>query len=154
MLDRVSKGCQETICQQMVIALTVWPAVARKKLYWFLFLTHNTNIRIRSFCVNSIVGLNVAECIVHPSSTTAIIAKLLWAINEILFTQRYKLSSFLEMLAFKRSRLENKKKNKKQKQSERTLMKIWPIQYVTFYLHLPVNALESERVVGYIKPEF
>ena len=115
MLDRVSKGCQETICQQMVIALTVWPAVARKKLYWFLFLTHNTNIRIRSFCVNSIVGLNVAECIVHPSSTTAIIAKLLWAINEILFTQRYKLSSFLEMLAFKRSRLENKKKKQKTK---------------------------------------
>ena len=67
--------------------------------------THRGQVGVGDLGVDTIVVLDVLEGEVHESSITAVVAPLLWAVYEILLTQRDEFASLAEMLSFKCSGL-------------------------------------------------
>ena len=71
------------------------------------WLTYLCEIRVTFFSIDTIVAFYVLKSIVHQASMATVVSKWWWAVYKVLFTERNKFASLLEVLSFQRSSLKN-----------------------------------------------
>ena len=59
-----------------------------------------SSVGVRHFSVNSSIGLDVAESVVHQSSVASVVAPVVRAVHEVLLAEGEQLSSLAEVLPF------------------------------------------------------
>ena len=64
------------------------------------YRAHMSFITVAFFSVKALGGFNVAESIIHESSTAAMVTICCGTVHQLLFTEGHKLSSFNSMLTF------------------------------------------------------